>query len=933
MALLEASKMKEVSSVNIKRYFHYTKLARLQAQSGAICLCALLTIPLLVCEVQAEAVKAPQAAEAHHAQSRSRIDDLALKLGDESYELREKAMEELWKLGRVTLPTLQRVVLSDDVEASDRAEQLIQYISAGLLFGCSQEVKDLVLKFFDSTYNGKVLITHNLMKLGQWRQVMHLGKLDDDLKVQRVMAEVSWPHVQAALRNAIAGGDEHQVAEIMGLMGDSDLHMRTRAFYVIERGQLALELRNAADLGGEVAARWRMWLHRCNGNLKKAIVEAEQANMAKAADLLRVLDGDALPWLERSATEGDAIYQWGCKLQQLKLEGKDSEAKAESEKWRGIDAGQAKLSFVIRCLAVNGFREQALDLLENSNRNAAFYYFDVAEMPSKSLRALGIEENAKPPYADWVGQRIEELREAGNEHHKASEELMMLASFLYGRGEQRHAVDVLSPMMSLFTEQNEGWDAQIEAMLAGGMGSLGMHFIKQKIDQDGVNQAQLAKIVETITEQMERSMRDCIWAHLVERNGDDHTLSLDELGLLAGLLPDPNDLASKIHNELLLRLGKDEAIAPQVRILLIDTLYQLCITRNDLNAASQMMDVYANESKVMRLSQDDINYNLLRWEKIEPVLAAQAARRPIGRTNLIKWYIALQKLGRHQDAEDVFSRAMRLCLGDPDSLIDCGHYLHAVGYERQAIELWTLAAMISDFSDEGLDDYVWAVTLLASNSRSFYARGEWRKAWSISEVFARFIMRSSSVGTHVSLKARYQAEFCHGMMMLNQGRDKEGMRRLEIARQMIPGDGVLADDFFPALRNKIPAKTYNGWFDECYNHITKVCKDYPRSHNVHNTAAWLASRAVRHLDEGHAHAEIALSMRPNQGAYLDTMAEVWFAKGDRKKALRWSEKAIAGSISNAAGSPRSLRMVYANYQQLSKQYQHFKNDPLPMKAR
>jgi hypothetical protein len=40
-----------------------------------------------------------------------------------------------------------------------------------------------------------------------------------------------------------------------------------------------------------------------------------------------------------------------------------------------------------------------------------------------------------------------------------------------------------------------------------------------------------------------------------------------------------------------------------------------------------------------------------------------------------------------------------------------------------------------------------------------------------------------------------------------------------------------------------------------------------------------------------------------------------------------------GSISGDAGSPRELPLVYANYQQLSKQLQHFKNDPLPMKAR
>lgn len=928
-----ASRMKQAHAMNIKLHSENSKSTKLQFQARTICLACLLTIALFFCGASAESVKAPQDADARHAESDSYIDDLALKLSDESYELREQATADLWKLGAEALPTLRRVALSDDIEASDRAEELIRYISAGLLFDSPQEAKELVMKFFESTYNGKILITHKLIEIGQWKQVMHLSRLDGDPDVQRVMAEVSWPHVQAALRNAIAGGDEQQVAEIMGLMGDTDLHMRTRAFHVIQRGQLALELKKSADTKGQVAARWRMWLHRCNGDLKAAIAEAEKAGMSRTTDLLRVLDGDASQWLKSSAAEGDAIYQWGCKLQQLKIEGKDAEAKLESENWRGIEAGQAKLSFVIRCLAVNGFREQALNLLESSNSNAAFYYYDVAEMPSRSLKVLGIEKHAKPPYTEWVGKRIGELKEGWSGRDEAAQQVMMLAGFLYGRGESQHAVDVLSPMMSLLDEQDKGWSDQVEAMLKGGMAPLGVHFIKQKIEQGGANQAQLTEIVEKMIGHMERSMRDCIWTHLTKRNGDDHGASLDQLGFLAGLLSDPDDQASKIHNGLLRELGEDEMIANNQEVLLIDTLYKLCIARNDLNAASQMMDAYLDRSSVIQLSRDDINYNLLRWEKVEPVLAAGAVRRPLDRGNLIKWYVALQKLGRHENAEEVFSRVMQLCLGDPDSLTDYGQYLYAVGYEHQAIELWTLAAMIADFDDEDLDDYVWAVTLLASNSRSLYARGEWQKAWSISEVFARFIMLRSSVHTHDALKACYQTEFCHGMMMLKQGRYVEGMRRLETARQMIPGDGVLADDFFPALRDEIPTKTYNEWFDDCYDHITKVCKDYPRSHNVHNTAAWLASRAVRYLDEAHANAQIAVSMRPNQGAYLDTMAEVWFAKGDREKALLWSEKAIAGSISNAAGSPRSLRMVYANYQQLSKQYQHFKNDPLPTRAR
>jgi tetratricopeptide (TPR) repeat protein len=919
----------------IQQWPRHIKLASFQLKAGAFHLVVLSMLVSFSYAAPAEVLQLQQSTDTPRNESHSSIQEFALKLGDDSFEIRERAMGELWKLGRVALPVLRIVEAGDDVEASERATELIYYISAGLLFDCPEGAKDLVLKFFQRTYDGKIIIAHNLIKLGQWKQVMHLGKLDADPKVQQVIAAVLWPQVQARFRRAIANKDERQIEEIIGLMGDTDLHMRTRAFYFASTGQVDQELKKVAGSEGEVAERWRIWLHRCSGNLKVAITEAERANESKTADLLRVLDGNALPWLERSATEGDAIYQWGCKLQQLRLEGKDAEAEVESRRWERIEAGQAKRSFVVRCLAVNGFRGQALNLLESNDANAAFKFYDIAEMPKQSLKALGIKAHEKPPYTDWVNKRIDELGKDSGDRGAAADQVMMLASFLHGRGEVQHAADVITPMMDVFGEQNEDWNQRVDEMLEGGMGSLALDFIKQKIELRDINEVDLAELVEKIIHHIEPAMRDCIWAHLTKRNGEEYGASLDQLGLLAGLLSDPDDQASKIHNELLLllELDENEAMTTQERTLLIETLYQLCITRNDLNKASQMMGAYPNEGKAMHLAQDDMNYNLLRWLKVEPALAARAARQPDDLINLIKWHITLQKLGRHQQAEDLFDQAMCLSLGDPDDLIECGHYLHAAGYDHKAMELWALAAMISDFSDENIDDYIWAVTLLASNARSFYANGDWQKAWSISEAFARFIMRSSSVGTHLALKARYQAEFCYGMMMINQGSKKEGMRRLEVARQMIPGDGVLADDFFPALRNKIPTKIYNRWFDDSYAHIVEVCKDYPRSHNAHNTAAWLSSRAVRHLEEAYAHAQKAVSIRPNQGAYLDTMAEVWFAKGNRQKALIWSEKAIVGSISGAAGSPRELPLVYANYQQLSKQLQHFKNDPLPMKAR
>ena len=170
--------------------------------------------------------------------------------------------------------------------------------------------------------------------------------------------------------------------------------------------------------------------------------------------------------------------------------------------------------------------------------------------------------------------------------------------------------------------------------------------------------------------------RDCLWdhlksRHLTNRNGEDVATTIDQIGLLAGLLPDPDDQTTKLHDALVAEAIKLDDLAKD---LLITTLYQLCVARNDLTAASQMVDSFADQTKSLQGARNDLDYNLLRWESIEPVLAARVKGRPEDRLSLGKWHIALLKLGQTQKAEEVYRRAMLLSLGDPESSIAFSSY-------------------------------------------------------------------------------------------------------------------------------------------------------------------------------------------------------------------------------------------------------------------
>jgi tetratricopeptide (TPR) repeat protein len=115
---------------------------------------------------------------------------------------------------------------------------------------------------------------------------------------------------------------------------------------------------------------------------------------------------------------------------------------------------------------------------------------------------------------------------------------------------------------------------------------------------------------------------------------------------------------------------------------------------------------------------------------------------------------------------------------------------------------------------------------------------------------------------------------------------------LEHCHSFFPNDGSLADDFFPSLRKVGLIKEHDAWFEISWQKIQAAIERYPQSDNTRNTAGWIASRANRRLDEAEAHQREALTLNPDQPAYLDTLAEIHFAKGDRKQALSESKRAI-----------------------------------------
>jgi len=228
--------------------------------------------------------------------------------------------------------------------------------------------------------------------------------------------------------------------------------------------------------------------------------------------------------------------------------------------------------------------------------------------------------------------------------------------------------------------------------------------------------------------------------------------------------------------------------------------------------------------------------------------------------------------------------------------------------------------LLGDFSENS--GKVWG-TLLKSGKDIFAKKKDYHRAALCTEVYLLTLLSdlfyAKNPSSAVDMQAiRLEADIYWIQHYATSGNDTSARNIARHIAKEWNGNPSLADSFYPALRSAgymdILEESLEGSLQSYRNLFVK----YPNAHNQKNSAAWLASRAALQVDEAKTYIEEALSHSPNNSAYLDTMAEILFALGDRKNALKYSLKAWQQSSNNQDPLIKS-------------QYYHFKNDPLPNK--
>jgi tetratricopeptide (TPR) repeat protein len=131
----------------------------------------------------------------------------------------------------------------------------------------------------------------------------------------------------------------------------------------------------------------------------------------------------------------------------------------------------------------------------------------------------------------------------------------------------------------------------------------------------------------------------------------------------------------------------------------------------------------------------------------------------------------------------------------------------------------------------------------------------------------------------------HRAHFYRARVLLADGRVEEALQEARLCLAFLPGDLEMPTWLVPELEKRGRQKEADELFGRVFTLYDRLCKDYPRWAEGHNSLAWLAARCRRRLDAGLEHSRQAVRLAPGNTVYLGTLAEVHFQRGETKQAL------------------------------------------------
>ncbi len=827
-------------------------------------------------------------------------------LGSQDYGVRVEAMNEIWETGEEALSLLQELSENEDPEISARASVLTQKLLLGITPDTSGKVLALIDRYLESSPRGRVAVLEQLRSLEEFDLILRLRRVEKSDRVVSRMDAMIAQYMPRIVRGYLNDEKYDEAKEILSLSDKYD-HIIRLGHLLDVTGGLEQELERLRN--GDPAENSRRYLGylRVKGDAALLRKEAIRLGDRSAEVIAALVEGDFEPFFEYLLEIG----KLGLPVQNYikwTLADHRGDAGAKEKAYESI-LYFSKQEGEEREARMNLFRmgrgKEVVERLGDGYLAAKISYFLMQEEYLNAQNLIGVPESFE--LEDWIASlslKVEE--ELQNEGRGIETDRMISAvEFLEGRGRVKGAKDVA---LALF-------DA------ARGKPEISHSALAREI----YFSAPLSVVNAVAREIEEHDATASVFLGEMLYSDEEHIWVFNLLGEMMPKISMDERLAltcSFSNRHLLVSPEKFDEVFERVVLTVVKSEEAL----DGLKKLFQVLQYRNRESELVRICEEQsklgFDSNFLRY-----LIALDGGRIDDAINNLervefqaetVSSVFMMQKglvfkLAGKKGWKEMIERARVLSSGtvkDLEAIAAQQLQVGFIGESHQSLRGALLRSEVvplpGDYS--GIDDVIAGLSAGAATLRN------WREALAYREVAALTSSYAGVTGGIFLMRDRFQILVAQGALSMEEGNITGAVTAFSEAHRILPRDGYLANELFPVLREVGLIELHDQLFAQSAEYAREVIRRFPKDDNAYNNFAWLASRANRCLEEAEAYLMKALKMKPQSAAYLDTMGEIYFARKDREKALKWSALSIKNEVLGRATSRWELHQQRRRFQ-------------------
>ena len=275
---------------------------------------------------------------------------------------------------------------------------------------------------------------------------------------------------------------------------------------------------------------------------------------------------------------------------------------------------------------------------------------------------------------------------------------------------------------------------------------------------------------------------------------------------------------------------------------------------------------------------------------------------------------ALVKAGKDEEGNKAMKRASLMLMGDSQARLELAVELSKRKFDDQSASQLGMAARTAE-----LGSLAW-FNQWEESARRLSARKDFAAAAAARQRLSLCCLspgiEKNQFESYLLDAVRLRGEMTQAALAANKL--DEAVTHAQKGYDLLPRNSDLLMDVIPALDKAGRKQQADKLFDAAFKQELASAERSPESSTYHNAVAWLCARCRRQLDAGLEQGLKAVELEKNSPGAMDTLAEVYFQKGDRVKAVETMTAALA---------------LQPNWDYLQKQLARMKSgkpeDPLP----